>query len=193
MVGLLPYVEQDSLSKRVHLDEAWDASANREAAATLLRFGCCPTSDFPPGGNPALTSYVGIAGVGADAAALPRNDPRCGFFGYDRHIKLADIKDGLSNTLLVTETSAENGPWAAGGPSTVRGVDPGQQPYIAEQGPFGAPHRPRNEWHFARIEPLANAALADGSVRPLSGSISPQVFEALATIAGGEQVDPTDW
>jgi hypothetical protein len=135
---------------------------------------------------PALTHYVGIAGVGAHAADLPANDPRAGFFGYSRTIKLQDITDGTSYTLVAIETASDNGPWAAGGAATVRGLDPANQPYIGNGRQFGL-------IHFAgtilvRPSAGANAALADGSVRFLSASISAPTLEALATFGGGDRV-----
>jgi hypothetical protein len=40
---------------------------------------------------------------------------------------------------------------------------------------------------------LANAALADGSVRAINATVSPRTFEALATIAGGEEIPAGDF
>ncbi len=78
--------------------------------------------------------------------------------------------------MMVIETAKDNGPWAAGGPSTVRGLDP-TQPYIGSGRQFGGLHSGG-----------AMAAFADGSVRLSSDRISPATFEALATIAGHEAV-----
>jgi prepilin-type processing-associated H-X9-DG protein len=94
---------------------------------------------------------------------------------------MAEIKDGASVTMLLAETGLANGPWTAGGPSTVRGLDPARQPYIGEQRQFGGVHRGG-----------AMVAFADGSVRFIRDSIRPQVFEALSTIAGRE-VLPQGW
>jgi prepilin-type processing-associated H-X9-DG protein len=41
---------------------------------------------------------------------------------------------------------------------------------------------------FRTHEFIANGAFVDGSVRSLAVSVSPEVLEALATIAGGEAV-----
>ena len=87
----------------------------------------------------------------------------------------------LSNTLLLAETGLANGPWTAGGPATVRGLDQGRQPYIGRGRQFGGLHRGG-----------VMVAMADGSVRFLSESIDPKVFEALSTVAGGESL-PTQW
>jgi prepilin-type processing-associated H-X9-DG protein len=128
-------------------------------------------------GMPALAHYVGLAGVGGDAALLTVEDKRAGVFGYDRKTRLDDIKDGTGTTLLVIETMRDNGPWTAGGRPTVRGLDPAQPPYFGRDGQFSSGHRG-----------VTNAVFVDGSVRSLKAEIAPDVFEALATIAGDEQV-----
>jgi prepilin-type processing-associated H-X9-DG protein len=95
---------------------------------------------------------VGVAGVGEGAAALPKDHPCAGFFGYDRTLTLADVQPlldaskatGTSFKMMVVETTDRVGPWVAGGPPTVRGV--GFDPtFLAEQGAtvvgMGAPVR----------------------------------------------------
>ena len=131
-------------------------------------------------GECARSSYVGVAGIGPDAARLPKHDRSAGFFGYGRATNKSDIKDGLATTLMMVETRRDNGPWVAGGHPTVRGLDPGGPPYFGSASQYGSFHR---DGSFA--------AFADGSVRLLKGSIEPKAFEALATIAGGESVG--DW
>ena len=97
------------------------------------------------------------------------------------HNRLQDIADGTSHTMMLIETRRALGPWTAGGPSSVRGVDPATRPYIGRGHPFGGYH-PGG----------ANVAMADGSIRFVKESVDPKVFEAAATIAGGEAV-PDDW
>jgi hypothetical protein len=192
MVSLLPYVEQDEVFKRLDLAKPWDATENGPATNTRIQDYLCPAGGQRIEQPYGLSNFVGIAGVGEQAAWLPLTDARCGFFGHDRRIRLADVRDGISNTMMMVETAAQNGPWAAGGEATVRGVKPNVQPYIAENGQFGRVHRPPDAWRFATLTPLANVAMTDGSVRFLESTIGPQVFEALATIAGGEQI-PDDF
>lgn len=146
-----------------------------------LGMGRCPARADAASRPRSWISYVGIAGVGTDAATLPRTDRRAGVFGYDRSAHTGDITDGVSETLLLAETTLDNGPWTAGGPATVRGLDPGRQPYVGQGRQFGGLHRGG-----------VNAVFADGSVRFLSESIDPKVFEALSTVAGGEDL-PTGW
>jgi Protein of unknown function (DUF1559) len=177
--------------------EAWDAGVNR-----LPRWGVrdegggvwafrCPSDPAPS--RPLLprpTSYVGVAGLGDDAAGLPLSDPRTGFFGYDRVVRAGDIKDGQGETMAVAEV-VDGGPWTAGGRATVRGLSPAGPPYLGRGGQFGSAHRGGGYSSWSRPV-LTNVIFADGSCRPFTGAVSPGVFEALATIAGGEEVGPFD-
>jgi prepilin-type processing-associated H-X9-DG protein len=162
--------------------EPWDSPANLPYAETeipIFRCSIGPSRPAKPG--PVPTQYVGIAGLGVDAPTLPKSDRRAGVFGYDRATKIADIKDGPSTTMMVAETWDARGSWLAGGPATVRGLDPVRTPYIGPGRQFGGLHRGG-----------VNVLFADGSVRFISPSIDPHVFEALSTIAGGETL-PEGW
>jgi prepilin-type processing-associated H-X9-DG protein len=79
--------------------------------------------------------------------------------------------------MMAVETSWQLGPWTAGGYPTSRGLDPSWQPYLGSGKQFSGYHPGKT-----------NILLADGSARSISESISPQVFEALATIAGGDKI-----
>jgi hypothetical protein len=187
LVALLPYLEHKEVYNRMDRRAAWNGETNQEAVRTAIELFLCPGNpQLPAVNDPALTHYVGVTGLGADAATLSVKDPRAGFFGYERTVTCSDIKDGTSQTLAVIEIARANGPWAAGGPVTVRGLDPSQQPYMGVNGPFGTKHR---EDRFFRTNPLvANVLLVDGSVRPFLESNNPRTLESLATIAGGDKV-----
>ncbi|HKB35147.1 MAG TPA: DUF1559 domain-containing protein [Gemmataceae bacterium] len=192
-VEVLPYSEQDSLSRRIDRKLAWDAPANAEAVRTVLRIFQCPDWGREQAPDPPyLTAYQGVAGLGANAATLPVGHPDAGVFGYDRRTALQDITDGTSSTLLILESTRDNGPWAQGGPATVRGLDPDEAPYFGTGRPFGGTHFAENSV-FGRGKSIGcNAAMADGSVHFFREDVPAQVLEGLATIAGGENVG-TDW
>ena len=175
-----------------NMSEPWDSETNRvtrcrgiaeEPHATgRIASLCCPAAAKSSDEHmPGWTWYVGIAGVGADSPTLPEGHRRAGIFGYERQTSLGGIKDGASQTLLLVETGLANGPWTAGGPATIRGLDPGRQPYIGRDRQFGGMHRQG-----------VMVAMADGSVRLLSETIDPKILEALATVAGGEAL-PVGW
>jgi hypothetical protein len=194
---IFPFLEEETVARYGLSDwtMGWAAERNSFWTGASVRAFQCPGADIPqPRQDWLNTSYVGIAGVGADAASLPLGDAHCGVFGYERHVKMKDIKDGMGNTMAIIETMSENGRWAAGGHSTVRSLEPAQQPYIGEHRPFGIDHRKPvlGRFEFASPTVWANAALLDGSVRKLNASVSPQTIEALATIAGNESI-PVDF
>ena len=187
-VDVLPFIEQDNLYRSFDRKRGWDDPANIPAAQTPLKTLSCPDWAREAEPHPPYTAYLGVAGLGADAATLPIGDRKAGVFGYDRRTPLSAIKDGTSNTLLILESARDNGPWARGGPSTVRGLDPGEAPYLGAARPFGGTHFTENTV-FGHGKPIdCHAAMADGSVRVLSHSVAPDILEALATIAGGETV-----
>jgi hypothetical protein len=203
LVDTVPYMEQ--LRWRIDRTQAWDSEKNRipkgpdydtdlysegpEKPLGELKFLRCPANPAVAAPDSAgLTDYVGISGVGKDAAELALGYPGAGFFGCDRKMKLEDIKDGTANTIMVAETNLANGPWTAGGFPTVRGLDPSGRPYLGAGGQFGSGHRSCQGWFSPTV--VTHVVYADGSVRALTNSVSPQVLEALATIAGGEEVGP---
>ncbi len=145
-----------------------------EPAGELGTFLCPANRGRGAPDLPCRTSYLGIAGVGDDAAELPRGDPRAGFFGYDRRLTAKDLTDGAATTLMLAE-AADGGFWTAGGKATVRGLAADGRPYLGRGGQFASLHRG------------TNVAFADGSVRRLTPAVSPRVLEALATVAGGEE------
>ena len=182
LAAIMPYMESNSLWAKLDKKKPWDAEENRFAALTVFRAYQCPS--YPsrePVSTLAPTHYLGIAGIGPEAALLPPDDPRAGFFGYERKLRLEDIKDSPDTTLLAVETSAADGSWTAGGSATVRGLDPSKPPYLGAEAQFGGNHKGG-----------ANAVFADASARFLHDSLDARVFEALATTAGGEQVGPLD-
>jgi prepilin-type processing-associated H-X9-DG protein len=180
LVVLLPYLgETDAarqrykvLNERIDRGKGWNAPANAAALNTPLAVCTCPAHpDVPP--HPALTFYVGLAGVGPKAALLPTSSPRAGIFGYDRAVRRTDVRAGLSFTMLATETAQDNGPWLAGGPATVRELAPDEEHYVGPGRPFGGLHPDG-----------LNVLWADASVRWLNNNVPAADFRALATLSG---------
>src|ERR1700730_2452008 len=147
MATILPFCGGGGLNPLSEADfsKAWDTGSNldwtlwhtpgekevgyREPPRTrrpnTVFFCHCPLRKIEVAPDvPDCTHYVGIAGVGSDAALLPKEDRRAGFFGYDRVIRQQDIEDWLSTTLAVIETCSSIGPWVSGGTATVRPFDP---------------------------------------------------------------------
>lgn len=184
LATLLPYLDQADLAKQINWETAWDAHENRGAVSTSMWIYVCPA--YPGFALPNNSTYVGTAGVGLDAPLLDVGHSNAGFFGYTRRISSRDIKDGSSLTIAAMETAFENGPWAAGGAFTVRGLAPQETVYIGEEHSFGIKHK--TDTFFRTNAVIGNAVLADASVRSIAAEVSPEVLRALVTIAGGEKI-----
>jgi hypothetical protein len=185
LAELLPYLGSEQASLRINREKSWRDPENLVAASSLIpQFinpQTAPTSwwvHYPSLGEPvAATHYVGIAGIGLDAAEYSASDPsvanKLGIFGYDRSTKMSDIKDGASNTILMAEVPPiYKRPWLAGGGATVMGVSEKNsfQPFIS------AEHNGKRGTYVI---------LADGSVRFIAEGIADDVFRAMCTINGG--------
>lgn len=176
IASLLPYLEQDRAYQKLALNEKWNSDKNRQV--TDLKIDVFLNPAIPVKGPANVSHFVGIAGVGKDAAMYKSDDKRAGVFGYDRETPITGIRDGTSNTIMILGVKERIGKWGQGGPGTIRGLT--AQPYV--NGPDGFGTNPAG----------VNAAFCDGSVRFLSKNIDPKVLEALVTKNGGEAVPAND-
>jgi len=87
---------------------------------------------------------------------------------------LAEITDGIFNTLLVVEAADSNIPWME-----PRDLNLGQMNLMLGATDFGIASRHPNG---------ANVLMADGTVHFLPSSTPPQEIQGLVTRAGGESV-----
>jgi Protein of unknown function (DUF1559) len=128
--AILPELEKQELRDSLDEFQPWSSDGNDQIACTRIGDLNCP--DVPgvgPGGL-AATPYIGIGGLGLDSPSLPKGHARAGVFGYERRTTLADLKDGAAYTMVIAESGRVAGSWLAGGPATVRGIDPAKQPYV---------------------------------------------------------------
>ena len=172
---LLPYLGHAdwNVNRAYDWNNANNQPVTRRPLAEVINPALGPA--MSPSGYP-VTHYVGVAGVGKDAAQLPADDARAGVFGYGRQTRQQDLKRGGTNTIAVLGVQDQCGPWAQGGRATVRPLT--QQPYVNGPDGFGS----------GQADGMV-AGMADGSVRFLSKNIDPHVMEQLATVRSGEQVD----
>lgn len=171
LVALLPYLEQDAVYRRIDLTAGYDK--NLAITQVTVKTFRCPAAENA-NADDALTHYIVMAGLGANAAAQPADTAGNGFMGYDRRTSLAMIKDGRADTIALMETRVGLGPWARGGETNLRGLNPTDVPLIGDERPFGG------------HADITQSGFADGSVRSIRSSIDPQVLAAAVTIAGGE-------
>src|SRR5262249_6156981 len=142
----------------------------------------------PAAGN----NYVGIAGLGLDAAAYQAGDPavvkKLGVFGYDRETKVAEITNGLDKTIAVIQVPPRfKTCLLAGRGSTVRGVP--------EKGSCEEFICTQYKGKDGQVQKGTFAIMCDGKVRFISEDIlrnKPDLFRAMCTIAGGEKLDNID-
>ena len=97
-VHVLPYLEQNELYERFHLDEPWDSPHNKTLIASMpdLFVSAQAVGKLPPGHS------IYLRPTGNGAIATPDG----------QGIKFSSITDGSSNTILVLEADvSEAVPW----------------------------------------------------------------------------------
>lgn len=154
-VALLPYLEQGNLVKTYDLTTTWSSATNLPITKQPLKILQCPSSPNPTrmDGDPqtgvwnivAISDYAAATGVSAIAtnvnttgAAIP------GIMEKNKTVKIIDIKDGTSNTLMVVES--------AGRPSLIqKGIVIGSVPTKKVNG--GGWCRPASDMDFISSTP----------------------------------------
>ena len=171
---ILPWIGQRNLYARLDLQTPFDSPENADAAATILAVYLCPTRRDPialiDGRGPC--DYGGIYG---ERITGPNSPPK-GTMIYDRAIRLADVTDGASQTLILAEDTAwPDGQWINGR-------------NIFDQA-FAINAAPRFENDIRSDHPGgANGLFVDSSVRFLAESTDLRPLAAICTRAGGEPV-----
>ncbi len=188
MASLLPFLDQRTLYQRINFKKSWRDQENWLVARTIVpqfldpRYPSSSRRVSYPGlpTDVAATHFVGIAGVGLNAADFRLDDPAAvgkrGIFGYDRPVSLEEISKGrgLANTAFMIQVPQDNPvgmtPWIAGGGATVRGVPEKDsiKPFVGDYGGKKG----------------AYVIMADGSVRFLKADIPDEIFQAMCTIKG---------
>jgi hypothetical protein len=151
-VQILPYLDEGALYKEFHLDEPWDSEHNKPLIAKMPRVYANP--DHASDGK---TSYLVPVGPGT-------------VFEGDKGLRISQIADGASNTILAVEGSDDR---------AVIWTKPDDLPVDLAK-PMAGLENARG--------PGFQAAFCDGSVHYFSSSVDVQVLKALFTYAGGEAV-----
>ena len=209
---ILPYIEQDGLwqvtQEAFRLDPVNLHNPPHVGLSTVIRLYVCPSDgrlDSPHGlgAGRAYSSYLGVSGTFT-------GQPDGVLTGGQVLVRLTDITDGTSNTLMVGERPPSNhfmsGAWYVGDYGMFQGsilpVEYVQNPRFHNCWPapgmvsyqFG-PGRIDNrcdEFHYWSLHRGgANFGFADGSVHFLPYSVRP-LMQALASRSGGEVVE-VDW
>jgi hypothetical protein len=188
MTELLPHLGYTEVHRSIEFQQSWTDEKNLGAAMSLIPYFIDPSypasSRYVPHPKKDVgvgaTHFVGIAGVGLDAASYLIGDPagegKLGVFGYDRTTPLADVGD---HTIIMVQVPpppvGHVGPWMAGGGSTIRGVPEKNSvaPFVSTQ---------------YNGKPGTYALMSDGSVRFIAANVSDDVFKALSVIKKDKQV-----
>ncbi|MEE8450543.1 MAG: DUF1559 domain-containing protein [Thermoguttaceae bacterium] len=173
-VFLLPYIEENALFERLDISAAFDSPENAEAAAQIVPTYLCPSvprTSYLVDGR-AACDYGGIYG---ERITSPNNPPK-GTMLYDRAIRVRNITDGTSHTLIISEDAGwKDGQW-------INGLNVFDQAYRINRAP-GFENDIRSEHANG-----ANGLFADGSVRFLEEAMELETLAAICTRAGGEIV-----
>ena len=154
-VAILPFVEQQALYEQFHLDEPWDSPHNLPLSKIMPEVYIDPS--IPEQGN--RTVFQSPYGEGT----------MLGVIGEQRRFR--DTLDGLSNTIMVFETSRdESVVWSK--PEDV---------VVSTENPFNV----TGNIHVGGF----HALLGDGAVRFLTNSVQPKTLNAMITRAGKEVID----
>jgi prepilin-type processing-associated H-X9-DG protein len=154
-VMLLPQMEQSGLYKQFHLDEPWDSEHNRKLIERMPDIYRSPdTADSQPG----RTRYLAVVGE------------HC-IFPPDHPIKMKEISDGTSKTIMVVE------------------ADPDHSVIWTKPDDFEVDQKNPTRG-LASDGRLFNAVFADGHVEVFEATIDPKKLWALFTRDGGENIQP---
>ncbi len=230
-IGLLPYMEQQSLYQQMYskavasnlgyIGSFGDGGLTSFDAAVIASYVCpadgvpSPAVDQVPGTN----VYMGLTSYRLGYSGANRNDPEYGQDGVicERPVRVTDITDGTSSTILFGEFSNSDPNWNTWRP--VAGSTDSFPMTVITSG-WSAPLLPPINTSFYPLnftlpgaissDPVtaglqisirfaaygsqhsggANFTLADGSVRFISNGVNgnPALFSGLGTRARGEVI-----
>jgi prepilin-type N-terminal cleavage/methylation domain-containing protein len=228
---VLPTLELDNLYRLYYWDKNADSNGStaynwwqNPTVTQKIKLLQCPSAPAnrvdttTPGGanlQAACSDYAPVAGVNPRIYSLPGMPPKpndlTGVMYDNSKIRISDVNDGASNTILIAEDAARPEVWTQKGIASPTGAKYGawadsknriiidgfnqnlSSPnfglcavncinYYASSG-----NPPIDDGEiFAMHLGIANFAFTDGSVRSISSSVSMQTIAALATRRGND-------
>jgi len=210
---LLRFIEQSALADLYRWDLFHYEPGNQPVASVQLPIMQCPSAEpnrfyihgqYSPDRRGACTDYAPTLNVDpalAEMGLIDRVGDYRGVLALNYMTRHADIKDGTSHTILLTEDAGQprdwrvgqagedqvhsGGPWVSGGQVIqVKGSSPDG---VTQPGPC-ALNCTNQHQVYSFHSSGANAVFADGSVHFLKAGMTIRVLAALVTRAGGEVV-----
>jgi prepilin-type N-terminal cleavage/methylation domain-containing protein len=212
---LLPYIEQEAVFRQYSLAVNWNNAANQAAIANQINVFLCPST---PGGNNRVCTGGGVNNPPSDYA--PNNayssalatagfcdvvPDYTGILQVNRCYSIPEVRDGTSNTILLSECAGRPDRWVLGKLVTVGGGQDGgwanrDNEYIVHgaaangttsPGPCHTNCNNGNEV-YSFHQGGANHVFADGSVHFIREGMDIRQFVKFVTRQAGD-VTPSDY
>ncbi|MFO0809212.1 MAG: DUF1559 domain-containing protein [Gemmataceae bacterium] len=163
---LLSQLGEDVLARHYRFDVSHDDAINVTATSSAIAVLRCPADSTDPlGARPAWANYgpIEVNAFWADIGLIEPAATYEGVLPVNGMVKLSDLTDGASQTILHIEAPAAN-PWSS--PATM----------VSARLAVGV----------GRHRTGANIAMADGAVRSLGADLALRELARLVTRAGGD-------
>jgi prepilin-type N-terminal cleavage/methylation domain-containing protein/prepilin-type processing-associated H-X9-DG protein len=192
---MLDFVEQAPLRQQIRFGSDVAHASNATARVARLSVFVCPSDDLPERFTPEGAS-IEVAGgnyVAVFGSNEVEDNPGAGNGTFFRNskIRIADLRDGTSNTVMVGERSSNlfKSSWTG----SLAGVDEAQALVLGscDHPPNDLSAHPEDFW--SKHAQGVNFVFGDGSVRNVGNAIPETVYHGLATRAGNEPASGDDY
>jgi prepilin-type N-terminal cleavage/methylation domain-containing protein len=214
---LLPYLEQAPLAAQIDVMSPLDDPGNVAIRTTILAVFTCPSDQWTGRfwvkdvqlmnlAQAATNSYAANFGTLDYIGEIPQLGN--GMFFRNSQVRVQDVTDGLSNTMAIGERGAlfVQTAWAGavslgmvvttdGAPVDTAHIEEAPVQVMAGVN-SDVPLNDRQSNPYCFFSPHANVVhftFGDGSVHPLSTTVTYAVLQALASRAGNEAISGSDY